>query len=108
MEFSQLARPPHPLFLKLVRMTRCFDLWRLKIRGVTFNDSCFGLGKVKGSHIYEIFLFIFWMFQVKLIILRGNFFTLTKIIIFMEWPDPPPYLENSIQIKKNFKPSLRG
>ena len=53
---------------------------------------CFGLGKVKGGHKYEIFLFNFWMFQVKLIILRGTFFTLTKIIIFMEWPDPRPPL----------------
>ena len=44
----------------------------------------FGLGKVKGGHKYEIFLFNFWMFQVKLIILRGTFFTLTKIMIFME------------------------
>ena len=67
---------------------------------------CFGLGKVKGGHKYEIFLFNFWMFQVKLIILRGTFFTLTKIIIFMEWLDPPPYLENSIKIIIFFKPSL--
>ena len=52
---------------------------------------CFGLGKVKGVHKYETFLFNFWMFHVKLIILRGTFFSLTKIIIFMEWPDPPPF-----------------
>ena len=53
MEFSKLVGPPPlpPYFGKLLRMTRCFDIWRLKIRGVTFNDSCFGLGKVKGGVI---------------------------------------------------------
>ena len=64
---------------------------------------CFGQGKVKRGHKYEIFLFNFWMFEVKLIILRGTFFTLTKIIIFMEWPDPPPLFR---KFHFFFKPSL--
>ena len=81
--------PPLPLFGKLLRMTHCFGLRGLKIRGGTFNDSLCLSGEGEGVHKYEIFLFNFWMFQVKLIILRGTFFTLTKIIIFLESPDPP-------------------
>ena len=98
MEFSKLAGPPPPplYFGKLSRMTHCFDLWRLKIRGVTFNDSLFwsGVGEGGGGgDEYEIFSLNFFTFQVKLIILGGTFFTLTKIIIFMEWldPRPPPF-----------------
>ena len=41
--------PPPPYFGKLLRMTRCFDLWRLKIRGVTFNDSLLWSGEVEGG-----------------------------------------------------------
>ena len=77
-------------FSKL-RMTHCFDLWRLKIRGVTFNGSSFWSMEVeRGGHKYETFLFKFWMVEGKLIILRGPFFTLPKLIIYMEWPPPTP------------------
>ena len=52
MEFSKLAGPPPPpYFGKLLRMTCCFDLWHLKVRGVTFNDSLFWSGKGEGGVI---------------------------------------------------------
>ena len=61
MEFSKLAGPP-PYFGKLLRMTHCFDLWHLKIRGVTFNYSLFWSGEGEGGsnmaiseHIQAIF-----------------------------------------------------
>ena len=64
MEFSKLAGPPRPspCFGKLLRMTCCFDLWHLKIRGVTFNYSLFRSGEGEGGvkyghseHIYKQF-----------------------------------------------------
>ena len=52
-QFSKMARPPPlPLFGKLLRMTRCFDLRGLRIRGVTFNDLLFWLG---GHNHYRSF-----------------------------------------------------
>ena len=94
MEFSKLARPPPPapLFGKLLRMTCCFDLWRLKIRGVTLNYSYFWSGEVEGGHTYETFLFYFWMFQVKLIILRGTFYPYKNNDFYgMDGPLTPPF-----------------
>ena len=57
MEFSKLAGPPPPppYFGKLLRMTRCFDLWHLKIRGVTFNYSLFWSGEGEGGVKYGHF-----------------------------------------------------
>ena len=58
----QFGRTPPPYFGKLLRMTRCFDLWHLKIRGVTFNYSLFWSGEGEGGsniaisvHIQAIF-----------------------------------------------------
>ena len=46
-EFSKLARPP--LFLKVIKNDSLFDLWHLKISGVTFNDWLFWSGEVEGE-----------------------------------------------------------
>ena len=43
-----ISGPPPPPFWKVIRMTRCFGLWHLKIRGVTFNDSLFWLREGEG------------------------------------------------------------
>ena len=36
-EIFQIDRTPPPYFGKLLRMTHCFDLWQLKIRGGNFQ-----------------------------------------------------------------------
>ena len=61
MEFSNLVGPPPasppPYFGKLLRMTRCFDLQGLKIRGVTFDDSLFWRGEGEGGpYIWNFFI----------------------------------------------------
>ena len=48
------------------------------------------------------------MFQVKLFILRGTFFThITKIIIFMKWTAPPPHKVTFWKFHKNKKKKLK-
>ena len=79
---SQFGQTP-PLFWKFIKNDAVFWPSASQIMGVTFHESLFWCGEGVGGHKYEIVVIQF------LIILRGTLFTLTKIIIVMEWPNPP-------------------
>ena len=91
MEFFKLARPP-PYSGKLLRITHCFDLWHIQIRGVSFNDSLFwsGEGEGGGSHRYEIFFIQFLDVLGYTDHFKRHFFYLYKNNNFYGMVEPPP------------------